>query len=228
MRNIRSLAAVAALLAGTPALATTAVDPSDDFLATYTGPQLPELDILSVSARRDATSVSLSATLAGAVGGSPGAIYVWGINRGAGTARLTLGAPSVGAGILFDSVFVMFPDGLGRVVTFPAAGAPTITNLPGAITVDGDTISGSIPFALLPSRGFDPADYGYSMWVRQRANPLVDGTNIELADFAPDASSFTASVPEPASWTMMIAGFGFVGGALRRQDKRTGTGVHAR
>ena len=29
-----------------------------------------------------------------------------------------------------------------------------------------------------------------------------------------------AAVPEPASWTMMIAGFGFMGGALRRRAAR--------
>ncbi|SNS10587.1 PEP-CTERM protein-sorting domain-containing protein [Sphingomonas laterariae] len=31
--------------------------------------------------------------------------------------------------------------------------------------------------------------------------------------------ALTASVPEPASWAMMIAGFGLVGGALRRRER---------
>lgn len=31
-------------------------------------------------------------------------------------------------------------------------------------------------------------------------------------------SPTTAAVPEPASWAMMLAGFGIVGGALRRRS----------
>ena len=38
--------------------------------------------------------------------------------------------------------------------------------------------------------------------------------------FAPDAAVVTPGVPEPASWAMLIAGFGLVGGAMRRQVKR--------
>ena len=38
--------------------------------------------------------------------------------------------------------------------------------------------------------------------------------------FAPDAAVVTPGVPEPASWAMLIAGFGLIGGAMRRQVKR--------
>jgi hypothetical protein len=31
----------------------------------------------------------------------------------------------------------------------------------------------------------------------------------------------TGSVPEPASWAMMIAGFGLIGGAMRRRAAAT-------
>ncbi len=37
-------------------------------------------------------------------------------------------------------------------------------------------------------------------------------TGFTLATFAP-----TSAVPEPATWAMMIAGFGVVGGAVRRR-----------
>ncbi len=51
------------------------------------------------------------------------------------------------------------------------------------------------------------------------ANPnqffVVGFTDADLADF--QQQQFAAAVPEPASWTLMIAGFGLVGGALRRR-----------
>ena len=32
-----------------------------------------------------------------------------------------------------------------------------------------------------------------------------------------DEAAFTAAVPEPASWAMLVAGFGVMGGTLRRR-----------
>lgn len=44
------------------------------------------------------------------------------------------------------------------------------------------------------------------------------GLGVTAADFAIDRVYVTA-VPEPASWAMLIGGFGLVGGALRRRAK---------
>ena len=54
---------------------------------------------------------------------------------------------------------------------------------------------------------------------------LPDGVTVNAGDYLVnnryfDPTAVTADVPEPASWALMIAGFGFVGGALRR--RRTG------
>lgn len=38
-----------------------------------------------------------------------------------------------------------------------------------------------------------------------------------LAEVAFDTQSFAGAVPEPASWAMMIGGFGLIGGTLRRR-----------
>jgi hypothetical protein len=192
--------ALAVLAFASPASATV-VDPASDYLSTYTGPQNGDVDILSGDVAFDGTSYFLTATLNGSIGSTTGSIFVWGVNRGSGTARLTFGTPSVGAGILFDSVIVMFPDGTLRVVTFPLAGAPTINVIGGGTGVAGDMLSATVPLALLGSMGF-----------------ALDGTNAEIADFLPGSIEARA-VPEPATWLSMLLGFGVVGSVIRRRRK---------
>ncbi len=215
-RQLLSAACAAAVLAAAgPALAVT--DAAGDLLASYTGPQGSDLDILSATAVYDGTAFHLSATLAGAPGTTANSLYVWGVNRGGGTPRLSFGTPSLAPSVLFDAVAVMFPDGLGRVAILPAMGPPAITNLAGLVTIDGNTISGSFAASLFPSNGFAPEDYTFTLWSRARVNPLFDGTNAEIADFAPDVGGFQASVPEPGTWAVMLLGFAAVGAAARRR-----------
>lgn len=216
MKLLHGLAITASALAmAAPALGATIADPAGDLLATYTGPQRADLDILSTTATFDGTTFRLSALLGGAPGAA-GSLFVFGIDRGAGTPRLTFGTPSIGAGVNFDAVAVMFPDGLGRAVTFPAMGAPAITPLPGAVSVSGNRITGEFAAALFPSRGFLPSDYTFTLWSRQRVNPAMDGTNAEIADFAQVALTV---VPEPSTWALLILGFGAVGAGMRRQAR---------
>lgn len=214
LKALKICVAAVALLAS-PGIAHAASDPLDDFLSTYTGAQTPDLDILSATASFDGTAFHLSATMDGAIGGSVGSLYVFGINRGAGTPRLNfISTPPLDPTVLWDSLAVMLPDGTLRVVTFPAMGAPTITPIADGVSVDGATISASVPLDLLTSRGFAAEDYIFQMWTRLRVNPMADGFNSEVADFGP---RLVASVPEPASWAMLIAGFGLTGAAVRRR-----------
>ena len=61
----------------------------------------------------------------------------------------------------------------------------------------------------------NPVAYRYYLFgVTQRIGQPLGARIIEVDGFA-------AAVPEPASWAMMIAGFGVVGGALRRRKTRT-------
>jgi hypothetical protein len=213
------LAAFSAVLQ--PAHATTVIDAAGDFLPTYTGPLNGDLDVRSVSARQDGTGVTLSAMLGGAVGATATGVYVWGVNRGAGTQGLLLNSPPVGAGVFFDAVVVLLPNATGQVVAFNAMGPPTTTSLSaGTITVSGDTITGVVPFSLLPSTGFTTANYLYNLWPRSGL-----ASNVQIADFAPDASSFAANVPEPGAWALMIAGLGMVGAALRRRRTAVALGA---
>lgn len=200
------------------ASATTIVDPVGDFLPTFTGSQNGDVDIRSTTVTFDGTNFDLSATVNGTLGTTEGSLFVWGVNRGSGTARLTFGSPSLGSNVLFDAVVVMFPDGLLRVVTFVGA-IPTITPFPAGVTVAGDTLSASVPVALLFSTGYTPDQYTFALWSRDRANPLADGGNNEIADFAPNSGTFRA-VPEPSTWLMMLLGFGLAGGAMRFRSRR--------
>lgn len=217
MRKIVLCLATAALAVATPAGASSVIDPVGDLLATFTGAASADLDIVGASVTFDGTNFALSATQAGAIGASANSLYVWGINRGAGTPRLSFGSPSIGADVLFDAVAVFFPDGVSRIVTFPAMGAPVITQFAAGATVNGNVISGLASLALLPSTGFAAEDYTFTLWSRLRVNPVADGLNSEIADFAPPLS---AGVPEPGAWMMMIAGFGLIGALFRRRRIR--------
>ena len=205
-------AALAVAASAVPAQATTITDPLGDFLPTFTGPHDGDLDVLTASAAINMASVTLSATLDRAIGTTPGAIYVFGINRGAGQPLLTLGAPPVGQGVNFDAVAVLNPAG-GSVLNLllPTAVGPTpLTN----VSFSGSSLTAVIPFSLLPSNGFSTSQYLYNIWPRSGL-----GQNVQIADFAPDASSFRASVPEPAAWGLMLAGFGLAGATLRRRRR---------
>lgn len=207
-----ALLALVAGLAAAPVAAVT--DAAGDFLATYAGPPGGDLDVLSASVHFDGTGFLLSSTQNAAIGTTAGGFYVWGINRGAGTARFVAGTPSIGAGVLFDAVAVLRQDLSLTVTTLPAIGAPTTTTFANAVTISGNTISALVPLSLLGSTGFGPRQYGFNLWPRSPG-----AGNTFIADFAPDASTFAASVPEPASWALMIGGFGAVGSAMRRRSR---------
>ena len=218
MRLLYRLASAFALLASATAAQAAVTDPVDDLLGTYTGPANADLDIVSADVAFDGTSFFLSTTMDGTVGTTAGSLFVWGVDRGSGAPRLTFGSPSVGAGILFDAVIVMFPDGTLRVVTIPLVGAPTINQFAGGTAIDGNALSATVDAALLGSMGFAPEDYTFSLWSRARVNPALDGTNAEIADFLASSGSMRArAVPEPATWLMMLLGFGVSGAMIRRR-----------
>lgn len=216
--STKLLAAAMAAVSPAAAHAVTIADPAGDFLATYTGAKAGELDILSAGATFDGTSFRLSARVNGPIGVTPNTLHVFGVNRGAGTARFDTGPIPAGPGTLFDAAVVLFPGGIVRVVAFQPAGPPVITEVPGGSLVSSDTLELLAPLALLPSTGFAPQDYRFSMWTRQRINIAVDSGNFEIGDFAPDTGGFVATaVPEPAAWATMLAGFALAGGVMRRR-----------
>ena len=189
-----------------PAHASAIIDPTDDFLPSFVDPHDPDLDVVSASASISGGDVVLSANLDGTVGSTANALYVWGVNRGAGTAGFGALAP----GVLFDAVVVLNLSPGGVVVSLGGPGGGALDS--GAVTISGEDITAVVPLSLLPSTGFATSDYLYNIW------PRAPGTgNSHIADFAPDDASFAASVPEPTAWAIMILGFGLTGAALRRR-----------
>ncbi len=145
---------------------------------------------------------------------SPDSFFVWGINRGSGVPRLlfTGAPPSIRPDLDFDGVYLTQQDGSGVLggLSFP----PTFTLYPDVVTISGDTLTAVLPAALLPSTGFDPAHYQFTVWSHDPIDADTDPGNSRIADFSP---TIQAQVPEPSSWALLIAGFGLAGSALRRR-----------
>ncbi|GIL37882.1 PEP-CTERM sorting domain-containing protein [Roseiterribacter gracilis] len=178
-----------------PAAATP--DPVGDFLGTYTGPHNGDLDVVSIDVRFQGPFFRLTATMADTIGTTPGAIYVWGLNRGAGTERFNTGTMPVGAGVKFDSVLVLRPNGTGSFSDI--VGAKTTPLNAGMVTINGRTITALLDLGLAPSLGFSPGAYTFNLWPRTGGGP-----NSTIADFAPDHSNI--AVPEPASLALLGIG----------------------
>lgn len=199
---LRQAVLVLAATLAVPALAVT--DPLGDFLPTYTGVQGADLDVLQADVTYDAgaQTFTFSAVLAGAVGSTSGALYVWGLDRGQGTARFQGGSPSIGEGVLFDGVLIVRPDGSGQFNDFIHATQTVLST--GSVLIDGASVQARVEAALLPSTGFDVAAYTWNLWPR-----LGLGNNAQVSDFAPNGSNAAlnvVAVPEPSGAALLLTG----------------------
>jgi len=191
-----SLSALAFAAACTLAQGALITDPVGDFLATYTGPQNGDLNVLSAEAFYDGTNFTFTSTQNGAVGTTPGALYVWGIDTGANIAPFGAFAP----GILFDTVVILVPGGQSFVDDLLTS---TITDI-SAATVSGDTISDVVSAGLLPSSGFSPESYLVNIWPRDGLAQGAAGLP-QIAEFNPNTTDAAVTTPEPLSG-MLCAG----------------------
>lgn len=217
------LSAACAVLAPSVAQAATppvAVDAVGDFLAGYTGPRGADLDVVSAAAFYDAASgmFSFTATMAGRIGSTADAVYVWGLNRGAGFATF----PELAPGVRFDAVLFVNTHGNDGFIDL-ASGAFTPLAAD-AVQIAGRTLNVDIAASVLaPSTftGVAAEAYTWNLWPRHTFNPANDA---DISDFAPDNANLgmiaVTAVPEPASWLSLMLGAPLAIVAARR-DRRS-------
>lgn len=205
-QRMRTLLGSLLLLGGMSAAhATTISDTTNDFLPTYTGAHGGDLDITGISVVLDGSDFVLTGNFAANIGTTPSAFYVWGVNRGAGTA----GFAAIGqTNVLFDAVILLRPNGGANAVNIIGGSSTPLSAA--QITVSGSSISARIATSLLPSSGFDLLNYGFNLWPRDASQA---GT-AAISDFAPDNATIT--VPEPGTLAMLMAGL--AGFAVRRRS----------
>lgn len=210
LRAIALAAMALSPLLAPPAQAAVIGDPTGDFLPSFAGLASPDRDVVSASASHPGNSFLFGGSFAGAVGSTPGTVYVFGVNRGQGTARFG----AIGTDVLFDAVVIVDP-GVSTVVTdfVTNPAATTVTLAAGATAITGNGLQVEVPDASLPSRGFGFDRYAINLWPRSGL-----GSNDQIADFAPDNGTFSVGVPEPASLALLGPGLlGMVG--LRRRGR---------
>ena len=214
MKTIPYALALLSIVASSPTYAASIVDAAGDIIPSFVGTGSPDLDVtnFAVSLNPSATTFTLGATLAGDINPALPGFYVIGVDTGAGAIRPFggIGEPNV----VFDQVIIVQKTGTATL------GANTLS-----VLLAGNEFIVSVPVSLLPSTGFAPQNYGFNIWPREGA---VVTNNSQITDFAPNNALLAVTgvftpVPEPASWLMMILGFGVIGGVLRfRRDRRTG------
>ncbi len=198
--NVQLCAASAVLALGVAATAAPTVDPAGDLLNGFSAVTSPDLDVLEMEAFFDnvTNNFTFTSKSAGAIGTTAGSSFVWGVNRGAGTAGFAANGLT---NVLFDRVVQLVPGGVSRIA---GGGLPAINLDPGAVTINGSTITAVVPASLLPSTGFAFGGYTVSLWPRTSTPAGFAG----ISDFAPDSTNVAVTViPAPAALaSMAIAG----------------------
>ena len=153
-------------------------DPAGDFLAGFAGTRGADLDVRSAEVSYDGTTFTFGSTSAGAIGTTAGGIFVWGVNRGAGTA----GFPTLAPGVRFDAVVIVRPGGTSSVRDLISGTGSDLAA--GSVTVSGTTLTARVPATLLPTQGAQPEAYTVNLWPRTGT-----GNDNQISDFAPDNSN---------------------------------------
>jgi len=207
MRKLLLCAGAVFALGAGAAHAGGVIDPTGDYIPAFTGDRTgldADLDVTSFKVVFDNSldGFLIDATFAANVNTARAGIYVLGVNTG--TAALGnfggLGEPN----IKFNQVAII-----------QKTGSAVISGHPFTATITGNRLSAFLDLSFVPSTGFRPDQYAFNLWPR-------NGNSI--ADFAPSHDNLTAA-PEPATWAMMLLGFGGLGGVLRR--RRAGEGALA-
>jgi len=189
---------------------TAITDNAGDYLATFAGQtSSTDLDVINATVLYDGSAdmFKLTGTMNGAIGTSDDGFYVWGVNRGAGTASFAANGID---GVRFDRVILVRPDRTGTV-----AGVGNLP--PGSISILGNTITALVSGAVLPSTGFAKMDYTWNLWPRDGGYTGFSA----ISDFAPDNANFATlpgAVPLPPT-ALLFGSVLLTLGALRRRAR---------
>lgn len=138
----------------------------------------------------------------------------WQANQGSNSIDLN-GAGQGGIAQTFNTVANQ-----AYAITFWLAGNPDNGPTIKTINVTTDGLNAQV-FAF-DTTGFNKSNMG---WTKFTYNFVADDTSTTLAFNSQNAGSWGAAldnvsvsaVPEPATWAMMLLGFGLIGGAMRRR-----------
>jgi hypothetical protein len=226
--SIASCIAIAAISITLAPRANAQNGGNGQFLPTYQGPTTAsDLLVNSSTVVYDGANFVFTSLLGAPVGTTIGGFYVWGVDRGAGTAGFAaLGQNNV----LFDTVIIArpVPDSISPTASLVVnrLGGGGSTTLPLAnMTFVGNQLTLVVPAAALPSNGFSPENYRVNLWPRFQG--VFNGTNVTgnaaISQFAPNNATFQVSVaaPEPGSLSLFtLAGLPLAGVVMRRRFRR--------
>jgi hypothetical protein len=211
---ILAAVAISALLGS--AHAAPILDPSGDFLPSYTGPINSGLDVVAHEARLAGDRLVFSGQMAGAIAPTQaiGGVYITGVDRGQGTARFLTGTPVIGPHVVWDSVVRINPDGTGSFVNI-IAGITTPLD-PADISISGNDYVANLPLSLLAfGATAPPQQWTYNLWPRNGV-----GQNVQVSDLAPDDGNSPVA-PEPSPIALAaVATAGMLARARTRRPVR--------
>lgn len=164
-------------------------DPVGDFLPSYVGPHNGDLDVVSAEVTFTGSEFVSTGTMAGLIGFTEDAFYIWGVDRGLGSETadfVKLGYPD----IVSDSLVRFEPFGESRVFDIVADRRTPIPE--SSITVEGNTVSVRVPASWLPQMTDIPREqYVWNLWPRWGGIPFSDP---QISDFAPDKNNAPVTV----------------------------------
>ena len=163
-------------------------DPVGDVMPTYAGGVLPGMDVVAheVVLLEEQGRVVFYGKMAGSVADTQaiGALYLFGVNRGLGTARFLdppNSTPVIGTNFVWDLVVRINPDGTGQVNNIVAGRVITPLNR-ADISISGNEFTASVPLsALMTAATRPPQEWTYNLWPRNGI-----GLNVQVSDLAPD------------------------------------------
>ncbi len=166
---------------GTTPKITGMASKSAHFYQAYTRPKLKELNAVKASGELYLDgNFTFTGTEQATINKAP-AVFVWGIDR---SGNLPAGTFANRPNIKFDAVVVVTLDAsLTPSATVTDLVSGTSTNLPaGSASVQGKTVSVTVPESLLPSTGLEPTQYRFNFWPEDGG----PATSSSVASFLPE------------------------------------------